>query len=94
MTTKWIARRNRSRMDATVSCRPWCEGPQRADQFLHTTNSPPTGVRYSEFNPSRENTVHFLQIWIVPKFTGTSAGYQQKFFGPSEKRGKLRLRVS
>jgi redox-sensitive bicupin YhaK (pirin superfamily) len=53
-----------------------------------------TGVRHSEFNPSRENPVHFLQIWIVPKLTGTPAGYQQKFFDPSEKRGRLRLLVS
>jgi redox-sensitive bicupin YhaK (pirin superfamily) len=53
-----------------------------------------TGVRHSEFNPSRENPVHFLQIWIVPKFTGAPAGYQQKFFDNSEKRGRLRLIAS
>jgi redox-sensitive bicupin YhaK (pirin superfamily) len=53
-----------------------------------------TGVRHSEFNPSRENPVHFLQIWIVPSLTGTPARYQQKFFGPAEKRGRLRQLVS
>jgi redox-sensitive bicupin YhaK (pirin superfamily) len=53
-----------------------------------------TGVQHSEFNPSRENPVHFLQIWIVPKFTGAPARYQQKFFRPAEKRGRLRLLVS
>jgi quercetin 2,3-dioxygenase len=53
-----------------------------------------TGVRHSEFNPSREKPVHFLQIWIVPELTGTLARYQQKFFDPSEKRGRLRLLVS
>lgn len=53
-----------------------------------------TGVRHSEFNPSHEHPVHFLQIWIVPKFTGSPVGYQQKFFGPAEKRGRLRLLVS
>ena len=52
------------------------------------------GVRHSEFNPSREHPVHFLQIWIVPKFTGTPASYQQKFFDPSEKQGTLRLLAS
>lgn len=52
------------------------------------------GVQHSEFNPSRENRVHFLQIWIVPKFAGVPANYQQKFFDPSEKRGRLRLLVS
>lgn len=53
-----------------------------------------TGVRHSEFNASRENAVHFLQIWIVPKFTGAPAGYQQKFFDASEKKGRLRLLAS
>lgn len=53
-----------------------------------------TGVQHSEFNPSRENPVHFLQIWIVPKFTGAPARYQQKFYGSAEKRGRLRLLVS
>ena len=38
--------------------------------------------------------MHFLQIWIVPKFTGAPAGYQQKFFDPAEKRGRLRLLAS
>jgi quercetin 2,3-dioxygenase len=38
--------------------------------------------------------VHFLQIWIVPKFTGAPAGYQQKFFDTAEKQGRLRLLVS
>ena len=29
-----------------------------------------TGVRHSEFNPSREERVHLLQIWIEPRITG------------------------
>ena len=53
-----------------------------------------TGVRHSERNASREETVHFLQIWIVPKFTGTKPRYQQKLFDASEKRGRLRLIAS
>jgi hypothetical protein len=52
------------------------------------------GVRHSEFNPSRENLVHFLPIWIVPKFTGMPPNYRQAFFDPSEKRGRLRLLAS
>ena len=52
------------------------------------------GVQHSEFNPSRERPVHFLQIWIVPKFTGAPAGYQQTFFDPAERRGRLRLIAS
>jgi redox-sensitive bicupin YhaK (pirin superfamily) len=53
-----------------------------------------TGVRHSEFNPSQHEGVHFLQIWILPKFTGLAPGYEQKFFPPEEKRGRLRLIAS
>jgi redox-sensitive bicupin YhaK (pirin superfamily) len=53
-----------------------------------------TGVRHSEFNPSSEEGVHFLQIWIEPKFTGVRPGYEEKQFGDAEKRGRLRLIAS
>jgi len=29
-----------------------------------------TGIRHSEFNASRTQPVHFLQIWIVPDTAG------------------------
>jgi redox-sensitive bicupin YhaK (pirin superfamily) len=38
--------------------------------------------------------VHFLQIWIEPAVTGIEPSYEQKFFAPEEKRGKLRLVAS
>jgi len=53
-----------------------------------------TGVRHSEFNHSHTDPVHFLQIWIVPKFTGTKPGYQQRGFDAAGKRGRLQLIVS
>ena len=53
-----------------------------------------TGVRHSEFNASQTDLVNFLQIWIVPKFTGVKPNYQEKFFDEAGKRGKLRLVVS
>jgi redox-sensitive bicupin YhaK (pirin superfamily) len=53
-----------------------------------------TGVMHSEFNHSRTDPVHFLQIWIVPKFTGVKPSYQERFFAPAEKRGKLQLIAS
>ena len=53
-----------------------------------------TGVRHSEFNPSREERVHLLQIWIEPKFTGVRPGYEEKEFSPTEKTGRLRLIAS
>lgn len=53
-----------------------------------------TGVRHSEFNHSHTDPVHFLQIWIVPKFTGTRPSYQQRRFDDAGKRGRLQLIVS
>ena len=37
-----------------------------------------TGVTHSEFNGSKENPVHFLQIWIEPEARGLSPSYEQK----------------
>jgi hypothetical protein len=53
-----------------------------------------TGVFHSEYNPSQQNLVHFLQIWIEPAVLGVKPSYEQKFFSPEEKRGKLRLLAS
>jgi redox-sensitive bicupin YhaK (pirin superfamily) len=53
-----------------------------------------TGITHSEFNYSSSGTTHFLQIWIIPKFTGVKPGYAQKTFTDDEKRGRLRLVVS
>lgn len=40
-----------------------------------------SGIRHSEFNPSRTEGLHFLQIWIQPNVYGQAPGYQQKAFG-------------
>ncbi len=53
-----------------------------------------TGVRHSEFNASKTEPVHFMQIWIMPSAEGLAPRYDQKRFGPEEKRGRLRLVVS
>ncbi len=50
-----------------------------------------TGIRHSEFNHSREESVHFLQIWIIPEADGARPEYEQKAFDDEEKRGRLRL---
>lgn len=53
-----------------------------------------TGVQHSEFNHSHTEHVHFLQIWIMPKFTGIKPNYQEKHFDDAGKRGRLQLVVS
>ena len=53
-----------------------------------------SGVTHSEFNHSKNDNVHFLQIWIVPAERNTPPGYQQVSVAEEEKRGKLRLLVS
>ena len=53
-----------------------------------------TGITHSEYNHSRTETTHFLQIWIIPDRTGIAPSYEQRRFDPSEKRGRLRLVAS
>jgi redox-sensitive bicupin YhaK (pirin superfamily) len=50
-----------------------------------------TGVRHSENNASRDQPVHFLQIWITPERNGLPPGYEQKSYAPADKRGRLCL---
>ena len=52
------------------------------------------GIRHSEFNPSADEKVHLLQIWILPDKQGYEPGYEQKSFPEAEKRGRLRLIAS
>jgi quercetin 2,3-dioxygenase len=53
-----------------------------------------TGVTHSEFNASRDQIVHFLQIWILPAHPGGKPSYEQKAFPQTERAGKLRLVAS
>lgn len=52
------------------------------------------GVRHSEYNPSNEHGVHFLQIWIVPAHAGAQPRYQQQHFSQAQKRGRLCLIIA
>jgi len=53
-----------------------------------------TGVRHSEWNPSPNEEVHFLQIWLLPEKPGNAAGYEQKTFEPKDLTNRLRLVAS
>jgi len=47
-----------------------------------------TGIQHSEFNPSKTDLVHFLQIWIVPEQKQVTPRYQQVHFEEAQKRGR------
>lgn len=49
------------------------------------------GIRHSEMNASPTDSVHLLQIWILPEREGLEPGYEQKSFSPEKKQGKLCL---
>ncbi|MFG0330115.1 MAG: pirin family protein [Phycisphaerales bacterium] len=52
------------------------------------------GVEHSEFNASRVEPVHLLQIWIFPEEKGLEPGYAERVFPADEKRGRLRAIAS
>lgn len=37
-----------------------------------------TGIRHSEYNHSKTDPVHFLQIWVIPEADGLEPGYEEK----------------
>ncbi len=50
-----------------------------------------TGIRHSEYNPSKTSRVHFLQIWILPDRRGLEPSYEQRAFMREENHGRWRL---
>jgi redox-sensitive bicupin YhaK (pirin superfamily) len=53
-----------------------------------------TGVTHSEYNHSKTDLVHFLQIWVIPDKEGLEPAYDQREFSADERRGRLRLVAS
>ncbi|MGF6272496.1 redox-sensitive bicupin YhaK (pirin superfamily) [Massilia sp. UYP11] len=53
-----------------------------------------SGVVHSEYNHSKTEGVHFLQIWIMPNVGGAEPRYEEKHFDAADKTGKLRLIAS
>lgn len=53
-----------------------------------------TGILHSEYNPSESESVHLLQIWIMPNQRNLRPSYEQKNFSEAEKHNHLRLIAS
>jgi len=53
-----------------------------------------TGIVHSEFNPSETDSVHLLQIWILPNQQGLEPSYEQRMFPLAERQSQLRLIAS
>jgi quercetin 2,3-dioxygenase len=47
-----------------------------------------TGISHSEYNASKTEPVHFLQIWIIPDQTGLKPGYEQRAISFDTNRGR------
>lgn len=52
-----------------------------------------TGILHSEYSSPTDKT-HLLQIWILPEENDLTPSYEQTFFAPEDKKGKLKLVAS
>jgi hypothetical protein len=52
------------------------------------------GILHSEFNHSPDESVHLLQIWMLPTLTGIQPSYAQEHFPLAQRRNTLQLLVS
>jgi redox-sensitive bicupin YhaK (pirin superfamily) len=64
-------------------------GVIRPGELQHMTAG--RGVVHSEFNPSKTDPTHLLQIWILPNRRGLEPGYEQLAFSDVDLRGKFEL---
>ncbi len=52
------------------------------------------GVMHSEMNPSQDETLHLLQIWLIPNKMGIQPVYEQKKFAVQDEPNRLHLLAS
>lgn len=50
-----------------------------------------SGIRHSEFNPSRTEPLRLLQIWITPEREGIAPSYEDRAFKDADLRDRLAL---
>jgi hypothetical protein len=48
-----------------------------------------TGIRHAEFNHSKTDPLHLLQLWILPRNKGNTPRWEQETFKPEQRRGRL-----
>lgn len=53
-----------------------------------------SGIAHSEFNASKSEPVHFLQIWIFPKLENIKPRYGQKYFDPANRQDAWQVVIS
>lgn len=68
------------------------EGVLRAGEVQRMSAG--TGVVHSEFNASKSEPLHFLQMWVIPERQGLQPEYEQKGFPPEERKNRLRCVVA
>ncbi len=64
-------------------------GVLRPGELQHMTAG--RGVMHSEFNPSPKDSLHLLQIWILPERTGLDPAYEQLAFSDADLRNQFAL---
>jgi redox-sensitive bicupin YhaK (pirin superfamily) len=47
------------------------------------------GIVHSEFNASKQNPVHLMQLWIMPRHKGNPPRWEQRQFSAAQRSGKL-----
>ncbi len=50
-----------------------------------------TGIRHSEFNPSKTEPTHLYQIWLFPRERGLAPAYAQLAFPEAERRDRFQV---
>ena len=61
------------------------------DSLGHEKSIKATGIVHSEYNASQDETVHFLQIWLLPEKKGLTPSYEEIDLPGPDRRNPLLL---
>ena len=48
-----------------------------------------TGITHAEYNPSKSDLLHLLQIWVLPRTRSLKPRWEQRTFTKAERQGRL-----